>query len=736
MATWRSQGPARGVRIPAPPDHLADPAGPAGGTSYDTATKIAIGLDAGTNQGDTAVAIGLEAAQTNQNNDAIAIGTRAGKLTQRSYAIAIGYETGVTEQLANAVAIGHIAGKTNQGNSAVAIGNSAGYDTQSGYAVAIGNGAGYTVQSTNAIAIGVSAGGLYQRPDAIAIGSSAGASEQLASSIAIGNEAGKSGQGLASIALGLGTAKTTQGQEAIAIGKQAGETNQAVYAVAIGSETGTTQQKDFAVAVGYRAGSSNQAASAVAIGKEAGQSSQSTNAVAIGTSAGINGQGENSIAIGHLAGPSAMAANSIVINATGSPVNTPNTGFFVKPITDRYPGTSAQLHYEVSTGEIFSKTKLSYSMDDDTILRLLITKNVLPTRIYAAAMDDIISSADRGKTWTSVGSRTNYNLRFTYGFVYDGFRWIAHGVPSAGSNTPILYSTDFMTWAPCAALAYPIFYQQTVIDVNWNGSSFIALSGEVNDDNVVRKFTNCNIWRSTNGIDWVLPNGGNIINTVEPVSFNSVVWMNNMWVVVGSTPHFQDANGSNIITTSIDDGRSWIQRSGPSEAAYLSDILYDGQKWVACGGRGNDSALYYSYGDTWTWTKSTTGQNSWPRGYYSSIAWNEDPKNPVYVAVGYLHDSNSNNLNYTFYSRNGIDWSVTRFDTARFSNFGSKVRWIVDTFVAVGQNLDGPSAPLYGASGEYWNISVGETLQNTSTAPNNQERGTGITVALSRNFQI
>ena len=99
-------------------------------------TKIALGSNAGTSQGNQSVAIG-ENAGAAQGSTAVAIGQNAGG--------------GVAYQGDDAVAIGHGAGENGQGTQAVAVGLYAGQVSQGINAVAIGRLAGQTSQAANTI---------------------------------------------------------------------------------------------------------------------------------------------------------------------------------------------------------------------------------------------------------------------------------------------------------------------------------------------------------------------------------------------------------------------------------------------------------------------------------------------------------------------------------------------------------------------------------------------------------
>jgi len=76
----------------------------------------------------------------------------------------------------------------------------------------------------------------------------------------------------------------------------------------------------------------NETLTKVGIGCQAGNTGQGINSVAVGFEAGASGQGDYSIAIGFQAGVTAQADNSIILNATGIPLNSFSSGFFVAPI--------------------------------------------------------------------------------------------------------------------------------------------------------------------------------------------------------------------------------------------------------------------------------------------------------------------------------------------------------------------------------------------------------------------
>ena len=156
-----------------------------GGTNYNTASSIAIGLQAGVGQQTLAIAIGYQAAQTAQSSQAIAIGSQAGYLNQQYEAVALGQESGVYQQGTAAIAVGLRAGFTGQSQCGISCGYFSGYTSQGTQAIAIGYKAAFWTQGQYAIAIGSQAGQTLQGQNAIAIGQYAGRNAQPANSIVL-----------------------------------------------------------------------------------------------------------------------------------------------------------------------------------------------------------------------------------------------------------------------------------------------------------------------------------------------------------------------------------------------------------------------------------------------------------------------------------------------------------------------------------------------------------------------
>ena len=131
------------------------------GTEGPATTWATLG-DKNNASGPTKIALGQNSATT-QGNQSVAIGQNAGQ-TQGSTAVAIGQNAGgaVALQGDDAVAIGHAAGENTQGTQSVAIGLYAGQVAQGIQTVAIGAYAGQTNQANNSIILNATSSPLNQ----------------------------------------------------------------------------------------------------------------------------------------------------------------------------------------------------------------------------------------------------------------------------------------------------------------------------------------------------------------------------------------------------------------------------------------------------------------------------------------------------------------------------------------------------------------------------------------------
>jgi hypothetical protein len=179
-------------------------------------------------------------------------------------AVAIGNNAG-NDQGAGAIAIGNVSGQSNQSGDAVAIGNGAGYNGQSEGVVAIGTGSGANNQGTFAVSIGAYSGATGQGQRATSVGIESGYFNQGAYCIAIGAVAGFQDQSERAIAIGYGSAYDQQGSNAVAIGDYSAHAGQGLNAVAIGSQAGRQLQGNNSIAIGFQAGQTNQAANSIVL---------------------------------------------------------------------------------------------------------------------------------------------------------------------------------------------------------------------------------------------------------------------------------------------------------------------------------------------------------------------------------------------------------------------------------------------------------------------------------------
>ena len=320
---------------------------------FQGCTSIAIGADAGLCQGSDAVALGTNAGKGGQYNGAIAIGGNAGENQQSNNSIAIGRCSGQS-QAWDAVALGRSAGSTNQSYYSIAVGRSAGETCQGYKSIAMGRYAGQCHQQYQAVALGTEAGRYSQTDCAVAIGAFAGRTCQGYDAVAVGNSAGYYRQQAFTVAVGHNAGRCCQQSAAVAVGHAAGEYCQQANSVSIGVASGRYNQQEQSVAIGNRAGGCCQQFQSVAIGNEAGYHNQGQNAVAIGNGAGYGfrcSQGNFSIAIGTAAGFCATQHNSIILNASGSNLNSYESGFFVDPIRNVASGGNVTA-YNTTTKEL------------------------------------------------------------------------------------------------------------------------------------------------------------------------------------------------------------------------------------------------------------------------------------------------------------------------------------------------------------------------------------------------
>ena len=154
----------------------------------------------------------------------------------------------------------------------------------------------------------------------------------------------------------------------------------------MGWNAGQTSQDQYTTAIGYQAGNYGQQNSAVAIGNSAGLTNQQGNAVAIGSQAGQTLQQNSAIAIGYQAGFTGQAQNSIVINASGSPLNGPNSGLYVNPIRANTSVMTYGVYYATGTSEVTYAPVVSFSAVQTTT-QIITTTTGVETQLINFTID-------------------------------------------------------------------------------------------------------------------------------------------------------------------------------------------------------------------------------------------------------------------------------------------------------------------------------------------------------------
>jgi hypothetical protein len=229
----------------------------------------------------------------------------------------------------------------------------------------------------------------------------------MSQNISIGRGAGRNNQVLNAIAIGEGAGQNFQGQRSVAVGYRSGFTGQTQDSISLGTQAGEYEQNLYGVAIGYKAGQYNQDLMGISIGTAAGQTNQGRYSVAIGNSAGNNNQGQNSIAIGGQAGVSGQIQNSIILNASGSVLNSYNSGLFVKPITYSTTSSNNILVYNNSTSEITYNDSTTGTLTNNQTNSTIF---YLKTGGYVEYFDsEYILMPDRLRLYTNTGIDTLYS---------------------------------------------------------------------------------------------------------------------------------------------------------------------------------------------------------------------------------------------------------------------------------------------------------------------------------------
>jgi hypothetical protein len=189
--------------------------------------------------------------------------------------------------------------------------------------------------------------------------------------------------------------------------------------------------------------------------------------VAIGNQAGAINQYQNAIAIGNYAGNYYQYSNSIILNATGSPLNSANQGFYVAPIT-QYTASSSQtfslLGYGTTDNQIV-QSGVTFSSAQQTIYGEWIQYQLAtPVSITSYVLQPRGSFPDRYPVaWTLVGSA-------------DGVNWTI--LDSQSGKTSTLWGVSYLlpTASPVYSFIRIIFTQVNNLLVV-NGTGYVDIAG-------------------------------------------------------------------------------------------------------------------------------------------------------------------------------------------------------------------------------------------------------------------
>jgi hypothetical protein len=220
----------------------------------------------------------------------------------------------------------------------------------------------------------------------------------------------------------------------LALCNQAGSLSQQSNAIAIGNQAGQSYQQINGIAIGYQSGNYSQLNNAIALGYQSGYLNQGNSSIAIGFQAGYSNLGNNSIAIGNGAGYSNLASNAIVLNATGSLLNSTNSGLYIAPIRQTtITDLQSNTYYNSGTNELtynsisiprVKKTLLLNSVpgpsspatDDITQWRGVYTSSSTNNQIGVIATFNCYSPTAAKKISYSLKINTNTVLTMNYYF--------------------------------------------------------------------------------------------------------------------------------------------------------------------------------------------------------------------------------------------------------------------------------------------------------------------------------
>lgn len=344
---------------------------------------------------------------------------------------------------------------------------------------------------------------------------------------------------------------------------------------------------------------------------------------------------------------------------------------------------------------------------------------IIPTVIYSEELS--------GGTWT--GAAVNTLLTTCYGITYNGTNWILGGITTNGTN--LAKSSDGQNWTQIPTI---LTGSQAWAITNDGSSTFVA----VGQGNTIG--TNTNIVVSTdNGSTWsqrgLIPGsngaGGGILY--------SVIWFNNSFIIgsnftggirgydqymvislsspfttilglsktqmhtitgiaTNGTNIVVSAVGTNSISTSTDNGKTWISQN-------LTTVGISNVYWASAFNKfifATSTSLYTS-SDGLSWTTTTVSTFT---GNVRGIAAS-DPSgvilnsgaNPIVSTVVIGNTTNGN----LYVSTDLLSWNVTATGLTKFFS----ISWspILNIFIAAGQSSTTSMCVMYSTNNGYsWNL--------------------------------
>jgi hypothetical protein len=245
-----------------------------------------------------------------------------------------------------------------------------------------------------------------------------------------------------------------------------------------------------------------------------------------------------------------------------------------------------------------------------------------------SANTSYITTSPDGSTWTSRLINSGNGI---YSVAHSGSTYAA-----GGFNGRILTSTDGEAWTDRTS-----GITATILSIIWDGSKFIAYGA-------ARTTTTRHIITSTDGITWETRYTSTGVNGVA-ADRGGLAYSGSVYVLVAT-------NSTSPFILSSPDGISWTSRT-PSVSTGLSDVMYDGSKFIAITVTGQVTTS--TDGENWTTVSSTNMVNGPITSGISINAISPTVFDGQVYAVG---DSYS-----VYRSSNATDWYVKSLNVTRNS---------------------------------------------------------------------